>query len=168
MDRVEIGIQIRTYRKKLGLTQKQLYEKTHVHKNTISEMENGRFSGSFDLFEKVLDAIGLAFVVTAKTNMHEIHDLPTGSIERFVEGSWVLSILRFHVEASKITPTIKRQIDNHNNTRNISVLEFDLNTLVHTYRTDVSLNGALKKKRIWCGFGFITAKRSSIAILQAG
>lgn len=74
MDRVEIGIQIRAYRKKLGLTQKQLYEKTHVHKNTISEMENGRFSGSFDLFEKVVDVIGLAFVVTAKTNMHKIKE----------------------------------------------------------------------------------------------
>ena len=79
MDRVEIGIKIRTYRKELGLTQRQLQEKTHVHKTTISEMENGRFSGSFDLFEKILGAIGLEFVVTTKVhripNMHEIQEL---------------------------------------------------------------------------------------------
>lgn len=79
MDRLEIGTKIKTYRKKLGLTQRQLQEKTHVHKTTISEIENGRFTGSFDLFEKVLNAVGLEFVVTTKVhripNMHEIQEL---------------------------------------------------------------------------------------------
>lgn len=70
-------------------------------------------------------------------------DLPIGSIERFVEGCWSLSILRFHVEADKITSTIKGRIDDHNNTKNISVLEFDLDTLVH----DVSLNIYLDTKK---------------------
>ena len=81
-------------------------------------------------------------------------DAPRGSIERFVEGSWALSILRFHVDVSKITPTIKNQIDDYNKTRNIPVLEFDLNTLVHNYRTDVSLNDALKEEDdlVWIWF----------------
>ncbi|PSV00449.1 hypothetical protein [Photobacterium kishitanii] len=81
-------------------------------------------------------------------------DLPVGSIERFVEGCWSLSMLRFHIETNKITPTIRKRIDDHNNMRNISVLEFDLNTLVHTYRTDVSLNDALEEKDelVWLWF----------------
>ena len=79
MYRYEIGIKIKTSRKALGLTQKQLQEKTHVHKTTISEMENGRFTGSFDLFEKVLDAVELEFIVTKKIqripSLNEIQEL---------------------------------------------------------------------------------------------
>ena len=37
-----------------------------MHKTTISEIENGHFTGSYDLFEKVLSCVGLQFDVVAK------------------------------------------------------------------------------------------------------
>ncbi|MBY3789148.1 hypothetical protein HPQ32_11970 [Photobacterium carnosum] len=82
------------------------------------------------------------------------NDFPIGSIERFVECSWSLSMLRFHIEENKITSTIKNRINNHNKMKNISVLEFDLKSLVHTYRTDTSLNDALEEKEtlVWLWF----------------
>ena len=64
--RGEIGKEIRFARKELGHTQKSLAEKTKVNKTTISEMENGRFTGSFDIFERVLDGVGLQFEVNKK------------------------------------------------------------------------------------------------------
>ena len=42
-----------------------------MNKTTISEIENGHFTGSFDIFERVLDAVGLQFEVTQKQ-----HSLP--------------------------------------------------------------------------------------------
>lgn len=44
-------------RKALGHTQKTLSEMSKVNKTTISKIENGRFTGSFDIFERVLNAI---------------------------------------------------------------------------------------------------------------
>ena len=64
--RGEIGKKIRLARKGLGYTQKSLAEKTQVNKTTISEMENGHFTGSFDIFERVLDGVGLQFEVNKK------------------------------------------------------------------------------------------------------
>ena len=64
--RSEIGKEIRLARKRLGYTQKSLSEKTKVNKTTISEIENGRFTGSFDIFERVLDGVGLQFEVNKK------------------------------------------------------------------------------------------------------
>jgi len=77
--RGEIGQEIRSARKKLGYTQKVVSEKSTVHKTTISEIENGRFTGSFDLFEKVLNCVGLQFEVAPKKyelpNWYEIESL---------------------------------------------------------------------------------------------
>ena len=64
--RGEIGKEIRLARKGLGYTQKSLSEKTKVNKTTISEIENGRFTGSFDIFERVLDGVGLKLEVNKK------------------------------------------------------------------------------------------------------
>ena len=64
--RKEIGIEIRLARKALGYTQKTLSEKTTVNKTTISEIENGRFTGSFDILESVIDGVGLQFEVCKK------------------------------------------------------------------------------------------------------
>ena len=64
--RAQIGKEIRLARKALGYTQKALSEKTSVNKTTISEMENGRFTGSFDIFEHVLDGVSLQFEVNKK------------------------------------------------------------------------------------------------------
>jgi len=62
--RGEIGKEIRLARKGLGYTQKSLSEKTKVNKTTISEIENGRFTGSFDIFERVLDGVGAKSTAT--------------------------------------------------------------------------------------------------------
>ena len=70
-NRVEIGEKARMARKSLGYTQQVLSELTNINKTTISEIENGRFTGSFDIFERVLDAVGLQFEVTQKQ-----HSLP--------------------------------------------------------------------------------------------
>lgn len=64
--RVDIGKAIRASRKSFGHTQQALSELTGIHKSTISEIENGRFSGSFDIFERLLDALDLAFEVAPK------------------------------------------------------------------------------------------------------
>ncbi|MFV5475234.1 helix-turn-helix domain-containing protein [Acinetobacter baumannii] len=64
--REEIGKEIRLARKALGYTQKNLSEKTNVNKTTISETENGHFTGSFSIFEIVLNAVGLQFEVDKK------------------------------------------------------------------------------------------------------
>ncbi|MCA4813432.1 MULTISPECIES: helix-turn-helix domain-containing protein [Acinetobacter] len=70
-NRVEIGEKARMARKSLGYTQQVLSERTNINKTTISEIENGRFTGSFDIFERVLDAVGLQFEVIQKQ-----HSLP--------------------------------------------------------------------------------------------
>mgnify|MGYP002734829175 CR=1 FL=1 len=70
--RKEIGEKIRLARKNLGYTQKTVSEKSRVNKTTISEIENGHFTGSFDLFEKVLNCVDLQFEVTPKK-----HKLPS-------------------------------------------------------------------------------------------
>lgn len=64
--RYEIGEKIRDARKKKSLTQQQVSKRSGVNKTTISEIENGRFTGSFDIFERVLDQIGLEFNVVPK------------------------------------------------------------------------------------------------------
>ncbi|MFZ0332402.1 MAG: helix-turn-helix transcriptional regulator [Acinetobacter bohemicus] len=62
---------MRLARKAMGYTQKALPEKIRVNKTTISEMENGRFTGSFDIFERVLNGVSLQFEVNKKR-----HELP--------------------------------------------------------------------------------------------
>lgn len=64
--RVEIGKKVRIERRDLGYTQQKLSELIRINKTTISEIENGRFTGSFDIFERVLDAVGLQFDVSPK------------------------------------------------------------------------------------------------------
>lgn len=67
--RVEIGKKISMERKALGYTQQKLSELTRINKTTISEIENGRFTGSFDIFERVLDAVDLQFDVSPKQHL---------------------------------------------------------------------------------------------------
>ncbi|MCG6331364.1 helix-turn-helix domain-containing protein [Vibrio alginolyticus] len=69
--RYEIGKQVKQSRKAKRLTQVQLAKITRINKTTISEIENGRFTGSFDIFERLLDSVDLQFSVTPKT-----HSLP--------------------------------------------------------------------------------------------
>lgn len=69
--RESIGREIAKQRKTLCFTQKQMAEKTRINKTTLSEIENGRFTGSLDIFERYLDAVGLQLEVTPKR-----HQLP--------------------------------------------------------------------------------------------
>jgi transcriptional regulator with XRE-family HTH domain len=64
--RIEIGKAVRAGRAERGFTQLALSELTGINKSTISEIENGRFSGSFDIFERVLNALDLTFDVVHK------------------------------------------------------------------------------------------------------
>lgn len=57
--RAEIGKKVRDARKELGYTQKKVLEMTGINITTISQIENGHFTGSFDIFERVMDAVGL-------------------------------------------------------------------------------------------------------------
>lgn len=66
-NRQEIGKVVSAARKESGYTQQRLSELTRINKTTISEIENGRFTGSFDIFERLIDAVGLQFEVSAKT-----------------------------------------------------------------------------------------------------
>ncbi|MDN3475716.1 helix-turn-helix domain-containing protein [Pseudoalteromonas sp. APC 3355] len=73
--RADIGKQISTSRKALGYKQQKLSEIAGINKTTISEIENGRFTGSFDIFERLLDAVDLQFEVTSK--QHSLPDWDT-------------------------------------------------------------------------------------------
>ncbi len=66
--REQIGKSIKARRKDKKLTQLELAKRTRINKTTISEIENGRFTGSFDIFERVIDALDLQFEVVNKTH----------------------------------------------------------------------------------------------------
>ncbi len=59
--RSEIGLKVKYARIDKGLTQVQVSKLTRINKTTISEIENGRFTGSFDIFERLLNAVDLQF-----------------------------------------------------------------------------------------------------------
>ncbi|WP_135382874.1 MULTISPECIES: helix-turn-helix transcriptional regulator [Vibrio] len=59
-------------RNDMRLTQVQVSKLTRINKTTISEIENARFTGSFDIFERLLNAVDLQFEVVEKT-----HQLPS-------------------------------------------------------------------------------------------
>ncbi|GAB6260486.1 helix-turn-helix transcriptional regulator [Photobacterium sp. 53610] len=67
-----IGKAVAQARKALGATQKQMAERTGIHKTTLSEIENGRFTGSLDIFERYLDAVDLQLEVIPK--QHQLPD----------------------------------------------------------------------------------------------
>ncbi|TFH90274.1 helix-turn-helix domain-containing protein [Vibrio ouci] len=69
--RSNIGKQVKQSRKQKQLTQAELAKITRINKTTISEIENGRFTGSFDIFERLLDSLDLQFSVIPKS-----HSLP--------------------------------------------------------------------------------------------
>nr|WP_305842296.1 helix-turn-helix transcriptional regulator [Photobacterium leiognathi] len=77
--RPDIGKVVKERRKELGLTQKQVSELSSINKTTISEIENGRFIGSFDIFDKVIGSIDLEFIVRRKVrripNLDELEEL---------------------------------------------------------------------------------------------
>lgn len=65
-NRVQIGAASKAARRDLGLTQEQASNVSGVNKAIISRIENGKFTGSFDIVERYLDSIGLELQATAK------------------------------------------------------------------------------------------------------
>jgi transcriptional regulator with XRE-family HTH domain len=65
-NREEIGEKICAARKAMKKTQKQIAEQTGIHKSTLSLIENGHFTGSLDILQRYLDAVGLTLDVTPK------------------------------------------------------------------------------------------------------
>lgn len=70
--REQMGKTLAKARKAMGKTQQQLTEITGIHKSTLSAMENGRFTGSLDIFERYIDALGLEMNVFPK--QHQFPD----------------------------------------------------------------------------------------------
>ncbi len=64
--REQVGKTLAEARKAMGKTQQQLTELTGINKSTLSAMENGRFTGSLDIFERYIDALGFALNVVPK------------------------------------------------------------------------------------------------------
>ncbi|WP_409306257.1 helix-turn-helix domain-containing protein [Pectobacterium sp. B1J-3] len=58
-NRLSIGKKIADARKNMGNTQQQMADVTGIFKTTLSKIENGRFTGSLDILERYLDAVGL-------------------------------------------------------------------------------------------------------------
>jgi len=67
-----IGTKVRSSRKGLAQTQKQISQMTGIPQSTLSEIENGRFTGSLDILERYLDAVGLE--LTAVEKSHRLPD----------------------------------------------------------------------------------------------
>ncbi|HCH8075557.1 TPA: helix-turn-helix transcriptional regulator [Acinetobacter baumannii] len=67
--REEIGKRIQKARKAKKYTQKKLSELTRINKTTISRIENGWFTGSFDIFERILDEVDLQFEIAPKKHI---------------------------------------------------------------------------------------------------
>ncbi|MFX2240058.1 helix-turn-helix transcriptional regulator [Acinetobacter baumannii] len=61
--RDQIGEKVKEARKSKGYTQQKLSKLTRINKTTISEIENGRFTGSFDIFERILDEVAYSLLI---------------------------------------------------------------------------------------------------------
>jgi len=64
-----IGSELKAARKAKGATQKTMAVYTGIVYSTISKMENGRYTGSIDLFEKYANAVGLELIVKPKAHI---------------------------------------------------------------------------------------------------
>jgi len=61
--RISNGEIIRKRRKELGKTQRQLADEVYVNRSIISQIENGKFTGSLRSYEKYVNSLGLELVV---------------------------------------------------------------------------------------------------------
>jgi len=55
-NREENGRLIAQNRKEQAYTQQEMSTQTGINKSTLSQIENGRFSGSLDIYERYIDA----------------------------------------------------------------------------------------------------------------
>lgn len=63
-DRIENGKIISKKRKELKKTQRKLADETNVNKAIISQIENGKFTGSLKVYERCINGLGLELKVT--------------------------------------------------------------------------------------------------------
>ncbi len=61
--RISNGEIIRKRRKELGKTQLQLADDIYVNRSIISQIENGKFTGSLRSYEKYVNSLGLELIV---------------------------------------------------------------------------------------------------------
>ncbi|MBS9783358.1 MAG: helix-turn-helix transcriptional regulator [Pasteurella sp.] len=64
--RKNLGKIVQSTRKQTGKTQVALSQQTGIHKSTLSEIENGHFTGSLAIYERYLDALDLTLQVIPK------------------------------------------------------------------------------------------------------
>ncbi len=56
----DIGVKVRAWRQKKGLTQEELAEKTNVHYSYIEEIESGKKSLTIEIFGRIIRALGIS------------------------------------------------------------------------------------------------------------
>ena len=70
------GATIKQRRKELGKTQLQLADEIYVNRAIISQIENGKFTGSLKSYEKCLNGLGLELIVKPiKNKIPDFDDL---------------------------------------------------------------------------------------------
>ena len=65
--REKIGGQLKTARKKANLTYTQLSEISGVSRSTLCQIENGVWSASVDMLEKIIEPLNLDLNIEEKT-----------------------------------------------------------------------------------------------------
>ena len=63
-----LGMQIRTRRKQLQITQPVLAELAGISVNTLYKIERGQANPTLEVLEKITDVLGLEIVVRLKTH----------------------------------------------------------------------------------------------------
>lgn len=71
MKREIIGKELSVMRKSHRKTQADMQKITGINKSTLSEIENGHFTGSLDILERYLDSLGYELAIEPKS-----HKLP--------------------------------------------------------------------------------------------
>jgi transcriptional regulator with XRE-family HTH domain len=77
-NRLQIGTVCKATRNQRGLTQEQVSNISGINKAIISRIENGKFTGSFDIVERYLDSIGLELqAIPKKATLPDWDELDT-------------------------------------------------------------------------------------------
>lgn len=68
---MSIGGNIKIYRKKQGLTQKELAEKANISRSYLADVENNRYNPSLDVLQSIASALGISAQQFFKGNLKE-------------------------------------------------------------------------------------------------
>lgn len=76
-DLITIGKKARQRRREQGLTQAQAATQALAHRNDISEIENGRFTGSVSTLQRYLHSLGLRLqcTVAERPTLEDLEEL---------------------------------------------------------------------------------------------